>query len=132
MTPKPKRRWRRDRRRIRHRARGERARSRVPLVRADLSRAAVVTASGLAQVLALIALLAVSTPLLGNYLAKVYDGGRAPGDRIFKPVERVIYRACRVDPESEQRWQTYAVSLLSFSFVSGLVLYAQIRLQGHL
>ena len=37
-----------------------------------------------------------------------------------------------VDPESEQRWQTYAISLLAFSFVSLLVLYAQLRLQGHL
>ncbi len=39
---------------------------------------------------------------------------------------------CGVDPESEQRWQTYALSLLAFSFVSRAVLYAQLRLQGHL
>jgi K+-transporting ATPase ATPase A chain len=90
------------------------------------------TASGWAQLLALIALLAISTPILGNYLAKVYGGGRAPGDRVFNPVERLFYRVARVDPDSEQRWPTYAISLLSFSFVSGLVLYAQIRLQEHL
>src|SRR6478736_3959315 len=80
------------------------------------------------QLLFLIALLAASTPLLGSYLAKVYGGGRAPGDRVFLPV----YRACRVDPEKEQRWTVYAYSLLAFSLVSGLVLYAQLRLQGHL
>jgi K+-transporting ATPase ATPase A chain len=84
------------------------------------------------QILCLIALLAISTPLLGSYLAKVYGDGRAPGDRIFRPLEHAIYRMCRVDPEREQRWNVYAYSLLAFSAVSVLVLYAQLRLQGHL
>ena len=48
------------------------------------------------------------------------------------PIERVIYRVCGVDETSEQRWTTYAISLLAFSFASVVVLYAQLRLQGHL
>src|SRR6266568_3196691 len=84
------------------------------------------------QILFLIALLAISTPILGSYLAKIYGGGRAPGDRVFLPVEKAIYRVCRVDPEREQRWNVYAYSLLAFSAVSGLILYLQLRLQGHL
>ncbi len=51
---------------------------------------------------------------------------------MFQPVERLVYRACRVDPDAEQRWSIYAVSLLGFSLVSVLVLYLQLRLQGHL
>jgi K+-transporting ATPase ATPase A chain len=90
------------------------------------------TAAGWLQLLLLIALLAVSTPILGSYLAKVYGGGRAPGDRVFNPVERVIYRVCGIDPKREQRWTVYAYSLLAFSLVSVLVLYVQLRLQGHL
>jgi len=74
----------------------------------------------------------VSTPLLGSYLAKVYGGGSAPGDRVFAVIERPIYRICGIDPDGEQRWTTYAFSLLAFSLVSVLVLYAQLRLQGHL
>ncbi|MDQ1456671.1 MAG: potassium-transporting ATPase potassium-binding subunit, partial [Actinomycetota bacterium] len=54
------------------------------------------TAAAWAQLLLLIALLATSTPLLGNYLAKVYGSKRAPGDRVFRPVERMIYRVCGV------------------------------------
>src|SRR4051794_35954802 len=84
------------------------------------------------QVLFLIALLAISTPLLGTYLARVYGGGRAPGDRVFRPVENLIYRACRVDPDREQRWNVYAYSLLAFSVVSVLILYVQLRVQGSL
>jgi K+-transporting ATPase ATPase A chain len=91
-----------------------------------------VTGAAWLQLIVLIAMLVVSTPLLGIYMAKVYGGGRAPGDRVFGPVERLIYRACGVDETSEQRWQTYAISLLAFSFASLLVLYVQLRLQGHL
>jgi K+-transporting ATPase ATPase A chain len=84
------------------------------------------------QLLALLVLLGISTPLLGSYMAKVYGGGKAPGDRCFGPIERAIYRVCGVDPETEQRWPTYALSLLAFSLVSVVILYAQLRLQSHL
>ena len=90
------------------------------------------TAAAWAQLLLLIAFLALSTPLLGSYMAKVYGNKRAPGDAVFRPVENAIYRLCRIDPDGEQRWTTYAISLLAFSLASVLVLYALLRLQGHL
>jgi K+-transporting ATPase ATPase A chain len=66
-------------------------------------------------------------------MARVYgEDKKAPGDRFFLPVERLIYRICRVDPEREQRWTVYAYSLLGFSIVSFLVLYGIQRLQGSL
>jgi K+-transporting ATPase ATPase A chain len=88
--------------------------------------------AGWLQLLLIVALLAVSTPLLGSYLAKVYANGPAPGDRVFGPVDRAIYRVTGVDPDKEQRWNVYALSLLAFSVVSLLVLYAQLRLQDWL
>ncbi len=42
----------------------------------------------------------------------------------------MIYRLARVDERSEQRWSTYALSLLAFSLVSLLGLYALLRLQS--
>ena len=84
------------------------------------------------QLVVLVACLAISTPLLGTYLAKVYGGGRAPGDRFFGPVERAVYKAVRVDPEKEQRWNVYAISVLAFSLVSVLFLYLLQRGQGGL
>ena len=76
--------------------------------------------------------LGVSVPLLGRYLAQVFGGGLAPGDRVFGPVERLLYRLTGVDPDREQRWPTYATSLLAFSAVSVLALYALQRFQGSL
>lgn len=93
------------------------------------------------QLVALVAALAVGTRLLGPYLAAVYgdaepvDGdveprrAKAPGDRIFEPIERLIYRLCGIDADREQRWTGYAGSLLAFSMVSVLGLYALLRLQ---
>ena len=74
--------------------------------------------------------LLITTRVLGAYIAGVFGGGKAPGDRVFAPVERLIYRVCGVDPEREQRWNVYAFSLLAFSLVSVLVLYVLQRLQG--
>ncbi|HTN78300.1 MAG TPA: potassium-transporting ATPase subunit KdpA [Acidimicrobiales bacterium] len=87
------------------------------------------------QFMALIAVLAVTVFPLGRYIAKVYGSepdGSAPGDRFFGPVERGAYRLMRVDPESEQTWKSYALSLIAFSLVSAVVLYGIMRLQAHL
>jgi K+-transporting ATPase ATPase A chain len=83
-----------------------------------------------AQLALLVLILAISVPLLGGYMAKVYGNGSAPGDRVFGPVERGIYRICRVDPEREQRWTVYAFSVLAFSVVGLLLLYVMQRLQS--
>ncbi len=85
-----------------------------------------------AQLVILIVALAVAIPIFGGYMARVYGGGSAPFDRVFAPLENAIYRICGIDPKGEQRWRTYALSLLAFSAVSVLVLYAIQRVQQHL
>ncbi len=90
------------------------------------------SAAGWIQLLVFIGLIFVFTPILGGYMAKVWGGGKAPGDRVFGPVERVIYRVCGINPESEQRWTVYTFSLLAFSAVSLLFVYGFQRLQSHL
>jgi len=82
-----------------------------------------------AQIASLFALLAVSTPLLGSYMAKVYGGGPAPGDRVFLPVERFTYRLLRIDPETEQRWTAYAGSVLALTLAGTLLIYVVLRTQ---
>jgi K+-transporting ATPase ATPase A chain len=85
------------------------------------------------QFLAVIGVVVVTAVPIGRYMARVYgDRGKAPGDRLFLPVERLIYRICRIDPSSEQRWTTYSYSLLAFSLFSFLAVYGLQRLQGSL
>jgi potassium-transporting ATPase potassium-binding subunit len=88
---------------------------------------------GLAQLAVLLVALGVTVGPLGRYLAAVYgagDGGVAPGDRLFGPIERVVYRALNVDERREQRWNAYALSLLAFTLASLLALYALQRAQA--
>jgi potassium-transporting ATPase potassium-binding subunit len=80
----------------------------------------------------LIGAIALTAPMLGKYMAKVFGDGPAPGDRLFLPVERACYRLLRVDEKREQRWPQYAMSLLAFSLVGLVMLYALLRLQQHL
>ena len=91
--------------------------------------------AGLFQFVALLVVLALTAPPLGRYMAAVYGSradGTAPGDRVFVPIERGIYRALRVDEKREQRWNIYAIALLAFSLVSFLVVYVIQRIQGNL
>lgn len=76
-------------------------------------------------------LLALTKPL-GVYMARVFSGEKTFGSRVLGPVERLIYRVCRVDAASEQHWTTYTAAMLMFSVVSLLLLYALQRLQYYL
>ena len=85
------------------------------------------------QLVVLIAVVLVTAVPIGRYMARVYgDVERSPGDRFFLPIERLIYRLCRIDPAREQRWTAYAYSLLGFSILSFLALYGLQRFQASL
>ncbi|MBL3744765.1 potassium-transporting ATPase subunit KdpA, partial [Mycobacteroides abscessus subsp. massiliense] len=79
--------------------------------------------------------LAIAYVPLGDYMARVFTGPhslRASGLSTIKHsrVERLIYRVGRVDPETEQTWVGYTLSLLGFSFASVIFLYVLQRIQG--
>jgi K+-transporting ATPase ATPase A chain len=75
------------------------------------------------------ALLALTRPM-GAYLSQVLDAqGTTFLDPVLRPVERRFYLLLRVDPNREQTWQQYALSLLVFSLVGTLFTYAILRLQ---
>ncbi|MFC8503302.1 potassium-transporting ATPase subunit KdpA [Pedococcus sp. NPDC057267] len=81
------------------------------------------TVSGLLTSGLLIALLALCYHPLGAWMARVYSDTR------HWRVERALYRLVRVDPDSEQGWRTYAVSVAAFSVVSIVALFALIVVQ---
>ena len=92
----------------------------------------MVTSAAWLQLFAVVTAVVVVAPLLGRYLAAVHGGGRAPGDRVFVPVEGAIYRVSGVDPGRGQRWQAYAAAVLAFSVVSVVGLFLVPRLQSAL
>ena len=83
--------------------------------------------SGWEQLLFIVAVTAVLAPLLGRYLAATFRGtgasgnsaagSTAPGDRVFLPIERQVYRILGVDPESSWTWRAYALAVLVFGAI---------------
>ena len=78
------------------------------------------------------ALLLITKPL-GLYLVRVLDSrGRTWLDPVVRPFERLTYRLCGIDPEHEQNWIGYTVSMLLFSLVGMLLTYFILRYQDRL
>jgi K+-transporting ATPase ATPase A chain len=87
------------------------------------------TSSGIFQILLFLVVLTLLTKPLGIFMTKVYTGERTFLSPIFSPLERLIYRVCRVDPTEEMNWKQYGVAMLVFSLVSTLAVYAIQRFQ---
>lgn len=74
-------------------------------------------------------LLLITKPL-GLYLVRVLDPqGRTWLDPLLRPLERLTYRLCGIDPTREQGWRAYTLSLLVFSQVGMLFTYFVLRYQ---
>ena len=85
---------------------------------------------GWLQLAVFMGLLLVLTRPTGAYLLRVLDGnGRTFLDPILRPVERAQYFLLRVDPQKEQGWKQYAVSMLAFGLAGVLFTYTILRLQ---
>lgn len=77
----------------------------------------------LGVVLQIALLVGISYPL-GRYIAKVYRGEKSLFD-FMAPVEKRIYKFCRIDPGEEMNWKQFLRALLTlnlFWFVWGMVL----------
>jgi K+-transporting ATPase ATPase A chain len=66
---------------------------------------------------------------LGTYIANVMEGPPNLARRIGAPVERLLYRLCSIDPDTEMSWQHYAIALLVFNVFGAVVVYGLQRLQ---
>ncbi len=85
-------------------------------------------ANGILLILLLLAVVLALTPVLGGFMARLYEG------RVgwLAPVERGIYRLCGIDPDREQHWTGYAMAFLLLHLLGVLVFYGLMRLQAML
>jgi potassium-transporting ATPase potassium-binding subunit len=90
------------------------------------------TANGWFQILLFLAIIFLVAKPAGIYMARVFSRERTFMDPVMRPLERLLYRVAGVDEKHEMRWTEYAISMLLFSMVSMLLLYAFERLQQFL
>jgi K+-transporting ATPase ATPase A chain len=84
------------------------------------------TAAGWLQFILLFAALAVCYVPLGNYIARVFTSEKDWA------IERGFYKLIGIDRSADQKWSIYVRSILAFSAVSVVFLYALQRLQHYL
>lgn len=77
-------------------------------------------------------LLITFTPLLGGFMAKVFNGEKTWLTPALKPVEGFIYKLSDVDNREEMSWKEYAVALLVFNVLGFLAVFALMLAQGAL
>ena len=90
------------------------------------------SAQELLSVLIWLGLLLACVPLLGGFMARVYNGARTWLSPVLAPVERGVYRLAGVDPVTEMGWRGYAWALLVFNMLGFVVLLLLQLLQGWL
>jgi K+-transporting ATPase ATPase A chain len=90
------------------------------------------TIVGWLQAALVFALVCLLVKPVGAYMARVFEGERVFLTPVIGPVERLIYRLCRIDATREMGWKGYAFAVIAFSLVSFAYLYALLRLQAFL
>lgn len=81
------------------------------------------------QIILTLAIFAILVIPMGKYMYHIAANQKTFADKIFDPVDRLIYRVCGIRGE-EMGWKKYALSLLMANGVMVLTGYIILRLQG--
>lgn len=84
---------------------------------------------GWVEIALLLLILTFFTPRLGGYMAAVFEGEPHIARAVLGPLERLVYRSCRIDPEVEMGWKTYVRAVVTFTGVSTVALFALLLVQ---
>jgi K+-transporting ATPase ATPase A chain len=88
------------------------------------------TTIGVLQILVFFGIILALTKPVGVFMSRLYAGERTFLHPVLRPLEVMIYKICGVREPDEQRWTHYTASVLAFSLLSFLFVYALQRLQG--
>ena len=83
-------------------------------------------------IIVFIAVSSIAAPLLGRYMADVFEGKRNLLTKIVGPLERLLYRICRINPAQEMTWKEYAIAFLLFNGIGLIALFFLQIVQGRL
>ncbi|NBC72438.1 potassium-transporting ATPase subunit KdpA [Paenibacillus sacheonensis] len=87
---------------------------------------------GFLQVAVTLAIVMLLVKPVGTYLVNVFSQEKTKLDRVFGPVERLIYRIMGVREGESMGWRGYLGAVLLSNFIMLILCYLVLRLQGHL
>jgi K+-transporting ATPase ATPase A chain len=90
------------------------------------------TTNGVLQIVLYLVVLLLLVKPLGLYMSRVYEGQPVGLDRALGPIERFLYKISGTNPDEGMDWKVYALAVIVFSLLSGLVVYVLQRVQAFL
>lgn len=90
------------------------------------------TAQDIIQVLFFFALLIGLTPVLGNYMSKVFMGQKHFMLSVFGWLEKLTYKLVGVNPDEETNWKSFTFSLFQFNLIGFAFVFLIQFFQGYL
>lgn len=84
------------------------------------------------QLLVYVGLLTALTPVMGRFMAKIFEGERTFLTKPLSWLETLAYQATGIDEKVEMVWKQYALALLAFNFFGILVLFVVQLIQAEL
>ena len=84
------------------------------------------------QIIIFLGLLISLTPVLGNFMYKVFIGENHLMSASFGWLERLTYKIVGVDASEETNWKTYAFGLLTFNLIGFLFIFLLQLTQAYL
>ncbi len=90
------------------------------------------TTQDVIQLLVFFALLIGLTPVLGNYMFKVFTGKKHFMMPVLGWLERLTYKFIGVKPDEETNWKSYTFGLLMFNLIGFIFVFLLQMLQAYL
>jgi K+-transporting ATPase ATPase A chain len=84
------------------------------------------------QIFLFFALLIALTPVLGNYMYKVFTGKKHFMLFVFGWLEKLTYKSSGINPDEETNWKSYTFGLLMFNLIGLVFVFLIQLLQAHL
>ncbi|MGD0710481.1 MAG: potassium-transporting ATPase subunit KdpA [Bacteroidales bacterium] len=75
------------------------------------------------QVILFLALIIGLTPVLGNFMFKVFTGKRHIMLPVFGWLEKLTYKFIKIKPDEESNWKSYTFGMLMFNLIGFLFLF---------
>ena len=84
------------------------------------------------QILLFFSVLIALTPVLGNYMYKVFTGKKQLMHPVFGWLEKLTYKFSGINPGEETNWKMYTFSLLLFNLIGFVFVFLIQIIQAHL
>lgn len=87
---------------------------------------------GILQIVVVLVLLLMIVKPLGSYIYHVFSNQPNRTDKIFGPIEKIIYKLCGIQDREGMTWKKYTISLLLTNIIFVAVGYLILRIQNWL